>query len=360
MLTFRSGGWVLVLAFLLVSAVIAWRMVAVVQQRTVPAIGDGETVDSYQFDLSTLRVPRHTLVASGLPRDGMRSLDSPAFMSAADADRYNREQRGKYLVSSDRVIGVVLEGEARAYPVRVLNWHEVVNDTVGGRPIAVTYSPLCDSAVVFDRTVGSEVLSFGFSGLLYNSNLVMYDRRPEGQTPSLWSQLEFRAVAGPSAAAGAMLRILPCALVQWSEWRRLHPDTQVLAPDSYYKSRYRRDPYANYFGTPEQLRFPVVPLPPEGLGPERKSPVVSIREGESWRVVPLADLADRVDVEGSTEVAIEGTDLRLVLRKNPLTAAVIHADGTPPPEVVYCFWFAWYAMHPDDADAQLVPADAFQ
>ena len=114
---------------------------------------------------------------------------------------------GRFLVPGDLVIGLSLHGEARAYPLEILALHEVCNDTLGGEPILVTYQPLCDSAVVFERRVDGHTREFGVSGLLYNSNLLMYDRHPEQpQDESLWSQLQFRALAGPAAAQHATLR----------------------------------------------------------------------------------------------------------------------------------------------------------
>lgn len=389
MLTFRSGGWILILAFLLVSAVIAWRMVAIVKERTVKAVGDGEHVESYGFDLSTLLVSRETLVASGMPKDGLRSIGNPSFLSPDEAEAYALSKRGKYMKATDRVIGVAINGESRTYPLRVLNWHEIVNDTVGGRAICVTYSPLCDSAVVFDRTVDGEILDLGFSGLLSNSNLVMYDRRQgemgtgggitteaqrhregdgmegnEGDAngaeasdvdESLWSQLECRAVAGPAAKAGKKLEIIPCAVTRWDAWRSLHPDTRVLAPDPLNNDRYRRDPYANYYGTPDQLRFPAEPKAPKREGLEWKTPVIVVRDGGMRRVVPIPAIAERAGKTGKWIADWGGGAVEFRCDENGVVATATRPDGTPPDEVVYTFWFAWYAAHPDSAEKEVLP-----
>jgi hypothetical protein len=129
-----------------------------------------------------------------------------------------------YLEPDEEVIGLALGGEARAYPIRIMNWHEVVNDVVGGEPVAVTYCPLCGSGIVFGRVVKEAQLTLGVSGMLYKSNLVMVDN----ETGSLWSQMTGEAILGPMH--GERLRWLPSFTLPWAEWRVLHPDTLILLP----------------------------------------------------------------------------------------------------------------------------------
>jgi len=135
------------------------------------------------------------------------------------------------------VLSLTLGTETRAYPVQVLIWHEIVNDTVAGTPVAVTYCPLCNSALAFDRRVAGRVVSFGTSGRLYQSDLVMYDR----QTESLWPQLELRAVAG--MLTGTTLRPYPVSTVAWADWRRANPDGWVLSRETGHARDYGRNPY---------------------------------------------------------------------------------------------------------------------
>ncbi len=177
----RTGG----LRWLFLSATAFFLLVGYLQIRgivrsgRIAAVGDGRNVASYGFDLTRCLVPRATLVAAGMPKDTLEPLPMRDLLTAAQVDSLNAAERGKYLVPDDLVIGVVVGGVARAYPIRVLNWHEVANDTLGGRPIAVTWHPLCGSSVVFDRRVAGETLTFGQSGLLTNSNLLLYDRRDD-------------------------------------------------------------------------------------------------------------------------------------------------------------------------------------
>jgi len=165
--------------------------------------------------------------------DCIPSIDDPNFQSAGKAD---------WLADEDLVIGVEMNGEARAYPLRILNVHEIVNDEIDGRPVAVTYCPLCRSGLVFDRRMNGSTLEFGVSGKLLNANLVMYDR----QTETYWSQLNGSAIVGPLVPR--QLTILPNTITTWEKWRENHPDTEVLSRDTgiYPKSSYGSNPYGSY------------------------------------------------------------------------------------------------------------------
>ncbi len=347
LLTFRAGGWPLLLSLVLVLGAVTWRVLDMRTGHGSRAVGDGRHTASYGFDLSACLIPRDQIVPSGLPKDGLPTLNDPPMMSVAELDEMNRQKRAKYLVPGDRVIGVAINGQARAYPVRVLTWHEVVNDTLGGVPIAVTYHPLCDSAVVFDRRVNGETLTFGFSGLLYNSNLLMFDRRDNPADESLWSQLQWRAVAGPAAASDATLTVLPALMVRLDDWRQRHPTTQVLAPEPAYLDRYKRDPYVSYYGS-DALRYPVQPLPPPE-GPANKTPVVAIGGHRGWTVFALTDVADRADATGTWRTSVGDTVLTLRISRDPLAVGVWGPDAADQPATICCFWFAWYGLHPDAA-----------
>ncbi len=315
MLTFRSGGWVLWLAGLLVLGIAAWRIVAIMPTLDYRAVGDGRNVESYGFDLSTCLVPREQVVPAGrdLRKNGLPTLTNPPTIPARDYDPGAKLGDVRKLVSGDRVIGVVFAGEARAYPLWIMNWHEIINDSVGGRPIAVTYSPLCDSVVVFDRRVAGETLEFGISGLLYNSNLLMYDKRPDSVDESLWSQLQFCAIAGPAAAHQQTLDLVPAVVVEWSDWHERHPETTIVLPSPGRDRLYRRDAYQHYAST-DKLHYPVTPLPPTSTRP-LKTPMIARRGDDGWHVRPVEEAGDVTDSHERISV--------------------------------YSFWFAWYAMHPD-------------
>lgn len=332
MLDFRSGGWVLLLGAVLVAGAVAWRLAALWPSIGHAAIGDGEHVESYQFDLSNLNVRPDQLVAGGLARDGLPALVNPATVPADQVVSGRRLGGVRVLHDSDQVIGVAINGRARAYPVWILAWHEVVNDTLGGEPILVTYSGPCDSSVVFDRRVGGQARNFGVSGLLYNSNLVFYDRRDDQRVAgvrgeSLWSQLLFRAIAGPAARANATLDLIPSLVVSWGRWREQQPQTDVLLPDPARARVYKRDPYLAYLGSPT-LQFPVDPLPTGGAIPF-KTPIVAVREADGWHVRPA-------DSPGGAADALAGA-----------LVASASRPGSPEPIAIRALWFAWYAMHPE-------------
>ena len=157
------------------------------------------------FNLDNSLVPANQILRGGPPRDGIPALDHPRFEAADKAD---------WLKDDDLVLGVTIDGQAKAYPVRILVWHEIVNDTLGDTPIAVTYCPLCGSGIVFSRQQDKQVLDFGVSGLLHNSDLLMYDRQSE----SLWSQIPGKAISGPRA--GEVLERLAITHTSWKSWRR--------------------------------------------------------------------------------------------------------------------------------------------
>lgn len=317
--TFRSGGWVLLAGVLFAGAGVWWNLRVLWDADRAPPRGDGRDPATYGFSLTDGVIEVDEIVSSGMIVDGLRSLVNPELATPADVAAFNERERGKFLVPGDKVIGVVLRGEARAYPLRVMNWHEVANDTVGGIPIAVTYHPLSEGIAVFDRRVGGEVLEFGVSGLLHDSNLLMFDRRPGGVEESLWSQLLGRAVTGPAAARGDRLKILPVALARWDDWVRDYPETTVLAPIRAELEFYKRDLYGKYWLS-DEIKYPAEPMPPEGSFPPKTRVFIDLEEKEVT-VTPLPGA---------------GNDRKF---------EQVGPSGTVPRRGVFAFWFAWYAQN---------------
>lgn len=182
-------------------------------------------------DFSNRSVDFAEILSGGPPKDGIPSIDDPRFVPVADESDLNDEEP---------VIGLVVDGDARAYPLRILTWHEIVNDTVGGLPVAVTYCPLCNAAIVFERSLDGRVLSFGTTGKLRHSDLVMYDR----QTESWWQQFHGRAIVG--SLTGRELARLPVRLESWERFRARHPNGRVLMPNDPDLRPYGRNPYVGY------------------------------------------------------------------------------------------------------------------
>lgn len=175
-----------------------------------------------------------SLVNSGIGKDAVPALLNPDFVPVAEGDLIWRP--------SVRVLGVVINGEARAYPEPILWWHEIINDTLGGRRITVSYCPLTGSGLVFDPVVDGEFVTFGTSGLLFENNLVLYNR---GKKESLWPQLAATAICDTSAE-GQVLPLLPLVETTWTAWKQLHPDTTVLSRDTGHARNYDIYPYGDY------------------------------------------------------------------------------------------------------------------
>jgi hypothetical protein len=173
------------------------------------------------------------LVAGCPGMDCIPSIDNPSFTGADEAD---------WLESGDRVIGVEIGGEAKAYPLRILTAHEIVNDEIGGEPVAVTYCPLCRSGVTYSREVGNRTLEFGVSGKLRNANLIMYDRKTE----TYWSQIKGKAIIGPLVPKELELEF--SSITEWGDWKEGHPDTKLLSRDTgiYPASTYTGGQYGGY------------------------------------------------------------------------------------------------------------------
>ncbi len=181
----------------------------------------------------------------GVVIDGIPALDNPAMLSAAEAG---------YLSPAEPVFGIEINGDARAYPLRILDWHEMANDVVGGVPVSIAYCTLCGAAIAYDdRAANGEVYDFGSSGFLYRSNKLMYDR----QTRTLWNQLTGKPVLGPLVEQDVTLDILPIVLTSWADWQAQHLDTQVLDINTGYERTYELGAaYGDYFAA-EGTMFPV-------------------------------------------------------------------------------------------------------
>ena len=214
----------------------------------------------------------------GVVVDGIPALDNPRLVAASDAT---------YLNDDDPVFGVDINGDSRAYPLRIANWHEMVNDVVGGVPVSLAYCTLCGAGILFDgRVAGREhPFTFGSSGLLYRSNKLMYDR----QTDSLWNQFTGRPVVGPLTGSNIELRVLPVALTSWAQWRARHPVTRVLALETGFQRDYRPGvAYHDYFSSPE-LMFPAL-IKDKRLA--QKDLIFGVRVPGGVKAWPLADFAD--------------------------------------------------------------------
>ena len=275
------------------------------------------------FDLTGALIPREEFMRGGPARDGIPALTDPRFVAAAQAP----------LAPEDRVVGVRLGNAAKAYPIRILNWHEVVNDAVAGRRIVVSYCPLCGTAMVFDAVAGGRHREFGVSGLLYNSDVLLYDR----ESQSLWSQVMRKAVSGP--VKGAPLVQIAARHTTWGEWRREFPDTVVQSFETGHERDYSRDPYAGYDAW-EGTYFPVRHRDPR-LSP--KEWVLGFELGGKAKAYPLKDCP-----AGGWRDEVGGATVHVRCDRASRTGAVVSASGAEIPSTL-AYWFAWAAFHPGTA-----------
>lgn len=318
------------------------------------------------------------IIPGGPPPDGIPPIDEPKWNRASDVG---------WIEDREPVMALELGGDARAYPATILTWHEIVNDTVGDIPVTLTYCPLCNSAIAFDRRLGERVLDFGTSGQLYNSALVMYDR----QTESLWAQFTGKAIAG--RLTGSILEQFPVSTVSWSTWRDANPNGWVLSKNTGFDRDYGRNPYEGY-DDPESKPF-LFRGDADNRMPEMTR-VVGIRVGDESAAVVNSVLIERkvirlelagrslvafgspgaasaldsseiargrdVGETGVFEASLDGRTLEFVFdgksfvdrqtgtQWNVLgraTAGSLRGKQLQPVEHVDTFWFAWAAFLPD-------------
>jgi hypothetical protein len=239
----------------------------------------------------------------GPPPDGIPPIDTPRFLRVPDVG---------FLEDTEAVLAIEVDGDARAYPIQIMMWHELVNDTIGGVPITMSFCPLCNSALAYDRRAEDRILDFGTSGSLYNSALVMYDR----QTESLWSHFTAKAIVG--TLTGTTLDIVPVATVSWSDFRDAHPDGLVLSRDTGVNRDYGRNPYVGY-DDPDDVPFLF-----DGEVDGRlavKERVIGIRDGDDGIAVRLTEL------EAAQVMDVILDDRDLVVWVKPGTASSLDAGS---------------------------------
>jgi hypothetical protein len=214
------------------------------------------------------------IISGGPPPDGIPPIDEPKFLAPRDV---------RSLAPQEPVLSVELEGETKAYPLRIMMWHEIVNDEIGGTPVTVTYCPLCNTGIAFRRpVVKGELLDFGTSGRVYHSNLVMYDR----QTETLWSQATGQAILGE--LVGKQLEFVPAQVVSWDDWRATHPDGMVLSQDTGFDRPYGQNPYQGYDSPENDQPFLFVGTPDPRL--DATTRVLGVNAGRAAMAFPYEEL----------------------------------------------------------------------
>lgn len=276
--------------------------------------------DTFGYGAGDIDADIDTVFQGCSQRDCIPSIDRPDFLPASEVD---------YLDGDDIVLSVRHGNITRAYPARILDRHEIVNDTFAETPVAVTYCPLCGSGLAFVRVLDGEEVQLGVSGLLHNNDLIMYDRKTE----SLWQQITGQAIAGPKR--GSTLQSLPVTMSLWAEWKAANPEAEVLAPPS-GQQQYRKKTYGDY-DTSDRLLFPVANL-------DARLHVKKVIHGVEIGELSIAVEEGWLKKNGSWEHAINGKILRLDV--NDAGGVTGSLEGEPV-TVHRMYWFAWYSFHPD-------------
>lgn len=288
---------------------------------------DNESKEIMITDSVKHSIPLDEIVGGGPPKDGIPPIDKPKFVSASQADFITDEEPG---------LSVEIDGIARFYPFQILVWHEIVNDTVNGKRVVVTYCPLCLSGIVFDPVVKGERVEFGTSGKLWNSNLVMYDRK----TDSLWSQILGEAIVGEMT--GTKLAVLPSDMIRFGDFKKKHPAGEVLSRDTGAARFYGQDPYGDYYTSPGT--YFSVSHKDDRLG-EKEFILGIVVEGKAKAYSPEAikkkgQIEDKF--QGKTIVAKYEPDIDAVrLFEKKLDGSLERINPFAS------FWFSWAAAHPD-------------
>lgn len=334
----------------------------------------------FRTDFSRHTVPYAEILSGGPPKDGIPALDRPRFVDVAAANEWLHDQ--------EPVILVRVGDDARAYPLQILMWHEIVNDTVGDLPLAVTYCPLCNTGIAFIRRVDEQVLDFGTTGRLRFSNLIMYDR----QTESWWQQADGEAIAGE--LAGRRLSFYPALLVAWADFKAAYPHGRVLSRETGYRRDYGRNPYVGYDAirtrpflyegpeTPatllamarvltldlggEAVAYPYEVLAREGVVNDTVGgmPVVVFWQAGTASALDDAAVAMGRDVGAAAAFAAELDGRRLTFRREARAIRDVETGSTwdvlgraiagelngrqlTPVVGINHFWFSWAAFRPD-------------
>ncbi len=279
------------------------------------------------FDLENALIPSEDIQSGGHGKDDIPAIDTPIFKRAVDYS---------FFEDDTFVLGITHRGVAKAYPLPILNWHEIVNDFVDTVPIVVTYCPLCSCGMIYESNIGGTRAAFGVSGLLYQSNLLMYDRRSE----SLWSQITGKAVSGP--LSGQKLKPLSTHLTTLGAWKREHPETLILTTRTGFVRNYQQSAYQEY-DNDQQLYY--TPWNTNDLLPAKER-VIGVQVGDHVKAYPFAELASHPEL--IIRDTFKGKPLHIHYDVLNDVASVTDEEGKVYPSKTM-YWFAWYAFHPKTA-----------
>ncbi len=339
-LTFKGGGWVLVMTAIVLSGFIAWAIAPAIFRLSEHVVGDGRTVESYKFDLSNLALEPETIIPVMQHRNMSPVMHSPEVFTLEEIEARNAVQRDPYLISDDLVVGITIEGQSRAYPLHVLHVHEIINDVLGETPIAVTWHWPSGHVAVYSRSVLGGEMQFANSGLAGNGGLLMYNKVEEVGGEQLFSTLLGASISGSNVE----LQSVPHDVTSWETWSTMQPDTSVIAANDQYKKRYRKGDPKMYFLT-DTIYYPSNPMPQDGTDP--KTLVIALPTTGGHLVYSIPALLEVADDDGYVHLTIDARPVTITVSKSPLSAIVRDASGNVVPSQ-RALWFAWYGNHPND------------
>ncbi len=276
------------------------------------------------------------IVSGGPPKGGIGVDRGIPAIAEENIKFVSVEEADEWIEDNELVLALIYKGMKRVYPLQILVWHEIVNDRINENPILITYCPLCGSGIAYHRVIeinGKEAeANFGTSGKLYNSNLVMYDDK----TDTYWQQIDGKAIAGE--LTGQELKEISIDTVAWREWKKAHPDSEVLSQDTGFRRNYGRDPYGSYY----EDSFLIFGVENEDNRIHPKTVIFGIEVNGKYKAYKESDLIKLKEIEdeiNGVRIKIERADDGRVLITNLETEEEIVKERD--------FWFAWYAFHPD-------------
>ncbi|MBT4584097.1 MAG: DUF3179 domain-containing protein [Phycisphaerae bacterium] len=337
-LTFAGGGWVIVMTITVLLALITWAIApAVFRMSTLPP-GDNETIESYRFDLTNLSMEKEMVVPAMRHRNMSPVSTSPLILNSTKIKAMNNSNRDPLLVSKDLVVGVKIDDDIRAYPLHFLHVHEIINDTLGGKPIAVIWHWPSGQIAVFERTVHGSVAEFLNSGLSGNGGMLLYERQTEVGGEQLYSTLLGNTVTGSDK------KLIPVIhdVVPWSDWHRRFPETTVVAPNEQLKKRYRKASPELYFLN-NQFYFPTSPKPEDAFS--QKTPVIVVGASGITKIYALEQLLSIANENSVVTDTVGDVTVEITIFSDPLSARVQATSGEIE-SITNALWFAWYANYP--------------
>lgn len=295
--------------------------------------------EGWQTNFERTNIDYLEVMSGGPPKDGIPSIDQPQFIAAADETN---------IQDTEPVIGISINGDARAYPIQILMWHEIVNDVVGGKPIAITFCPLCNAAITFEREINGTTLEFGTTGKLRKSDLVMYDR----QTESWWQQFTGEAVIGDML--GTKLKLVASRLESFGQFKKRFPDGKILIPNETLARAYGQNPYVNY----DSRRAPFFDVGglPKDINPMER--VVVVRNGKKDPTIVTMNIAReqgvllrdgyQINWKAGQSSALDDRD---IASGRDVGSIVVTRNGVDVPYDV-TFAFVAHSFHPEVKIAQ--------